>query len=232
LSGEIWPDNEGVHVNAHGGGVLYHDGTYYWYGEHKSEKTSSALVGVMCYSSKNLTDWKNEGPVLKVVDDETSDIVRGCVLERPKVIYNEKEDLSFLHFKEDYLNQIIDSKEFITEKFPYFYQEFSKPIVKFKFQDYDYLSEIIRKYGYKQDLVDKRSENKNYDFLLCFECEKIAIVVGGDFINCFNDFESLDDDEIKRVSNNWIFYYLDYWNKKGTDKEYAEDLLCEEFPLK
>lgn len=90
VSGEIWPDNEGVHVNAHGGGVLYHNGTYYWYGEHKSEKTSSALVGVMCYSSKNLTDWKNEGAVLKVVDDENSDIVRGCVLERPKVIYNEK----------------------------------------------------------------------------------------------------------------------------------------------
>lgn len=90
VSGEIWPDNEGVHVNAHGGGVMYHNGTYYWYGEHKSERTSSALVGVMCYSSKNLTDWKNEGAVLKVVDDETSDIVRGCVLERPKVIYNEK----------------------------------------------------------------------------------------------------------------------------------------------
>mgnify|MGYP003571487121 CR=1 FL=1 len=148
------------------------------------------------------------------------------------LFYNEKKDLEFLHFKEDYLNQIIDSKEFITEKFPYFYQEFSKPIVEFKFQDYDYLSEIIRKYDFKQDLVDKRSENKNYDFLLCFECEKIAIVVGGDFVNCFNDFESLDDDEIKRVSNNWVFYYLDYWNKKGTDKEYAEDLLCEEFPLK
>ena len=32
VSGEIWPDNEGVHVNAHGGGVLYHNGTYYWYG--------------------------------------------------------------------------------------------------------------------------------------------------------------------------------------------------------
>lgn len=29
-SGEIWPDNQGVHVNAHGGGILYHDGTYYW----------------------------------------------------------------------------------------------------------------------------------------------------------------------------------------------------------
>jgi hypothetical protein len=63
-SGKIWPDNEGEHINAHGGGVLYHNGTYYWYGEHKSPTTSSALVGVMCYSSKNLTDWKNEGAEL------------------------------------------------------------------------------------------------------------------------------------------------------------------------
>ena len=90
-SGEIWPDNQGVHVNAHGGGVLYHDGTYYWYGENKSDSTSSAMVGIMCYSSKNLTDWNNEGAVLPVVlNDSTSDIVQGCVMERPKVIYNEK----------------------------------------------------------------------------------------------------------------------------------------------
>lgn len=90
-SGEIWPDNQGVHVNAHGGGVLYHDGTYYWYGENKSDSTSSAMVGIMCYSSKNLTDWNNEGAVLPVVlNDSTSDIVQGCVMERPKVICNEK----------------------------------------------------------------------------------------------------------------------------------------------
>lgn len=90
-SGELWPDNQGVHVNAHGGGILYHDGTYYWYGENKSDSTSSAMVGIMCYSSKNLTDWNNEGAVLPVVlNDSTSDIVQGCVMERPKVIYNEK----------------------------------------------------------------------------------------------------------------------------------------------
>ena len=76
-SGEIWPDNQGVHVNAHGGGILYHDGTYYWYGENKSDSTSSAMVGIMCYSSKNLTDWNNEGAVLPVVlNDSTSDIVK------------------------------------------------------------------------------------------------------------------------------------------------------------
>ena len=88
--GKLWPDNNGEHINAHGGGVLYHNGTYYWYGEHKSENTSKALVGVTCYSSKNLTDWQNEGPVLRVSDDPESDITAGCVIERPKVIYNKQ----------------------------------------------------------------------------------------------------------------------------------------------
>ena len=86
--GEIWPDNTGVHINAHGGGVLAHDGKYYWYGEHKSDHTSSALVGVTCYSSDNLSDWTNCGVALKVVDTEGHDLERGCVLERPKVVYN------------------------------------------------------------------------------------------------------------------------------------------------
>ena len=89
-SGELWLDNTGVHVNAHGGGILYHKGTYYWFGENKSERTSAALVGVMCYSSKNLTDWTQESVALKVEDDPKSDIVRGCTIERPKVIYNKK----------------------------------------------------------------------------------------------------------------------------------------------
>ena len=148
------------------------------------------------------------------------------------LFYNKKEDLSFLRLNKDYFNELINSNQYITEKFPIFYQEFTKSIKKFKFQDNDYLKEIREKYSSQKDLVDMRNENKSYDFSLAFECEDIAVVVGGDFINCFNDFESLNDDEIKRVSNNWMLYYMDYWNKKGTDKEYAEDLLCEEFPLK
>ena len=164
------------------------------------------------------------------------------------LFYNKKEDLIFLRFNEDYLNDLINSNSYITEKFPYFYQEFSKRVTKFKFQDFDYLKEIKDKYSNnlvlvdnrnkkvedetQNDLIDNQTKNEGYDFLLTFECEDIAIVVGGDFINCFNDFESLDDDEIKRVSNNWILYYLDYWNKKGTDKEYDKNMLCEEFPLK
>ena len=148
------------------------------------------------------------------------------------LFFNKKDDLGFLRFKDDYLDQLLSSNEYVTEKYPYFYEEFSKKVVKFKFQDYDYLNEIIKKYDLKKVLVDKRNETGNYDFLLSFECEDMVIAVGGDYINCFNDFEALDDDEIKRVSNNWMMYYLDYWNKKGTDKEYEKDVLCEEFPLK
>ena len=91
LPAELWLDNEGNHINAHGGGLLYHEGKYYWYGEHKSDNTPNALVGVTCYSSEDLVNWKNEGVALPVVtNDNNHDIARGCVMERPKVIYNEK----------------------------------------------------------------------------------------------------------------------------------------------
>ena len=87
-SGEIWPDNNGVHINAHGGGLLAYGDKYYWFGEHKSDSTSSALVGVTCYSSPNLVDWTDCGTALSVVDTKGHDLERGCVLERPKVVYN------------------------------------------------------------------------------------------------------------------------------------------------
>ncbi len=90
--GMIWPDNNGVHINAHGGGVLYHEGRYYWFGEHKIEGKAgnSAHVGVHVYASTDLYNWTDEGIALPVSDDPSSDITKECVLERPKVIFNAK----------------------------------------------------------------------------------------------------------------------------------------------
>jgi len=91
--GELWLDNNGVHINAHGGGMLFYEGKYFWYGEHKTKRSGGnrANVGVHVYSSSNLSDWKDEGIALKVVEDNPDhDITQGCVLERPKVIFNEK----------------------------------------------------------------------------------------------------------------------------------------------
>ena len=87
-NGELWPDDSGHHINAHGGGILKHGDTYYWYGEHKSDRTSNALVGVTCYTSTDLTHWHNSGVALSVSQERGSDIERGCVIERPKVVYN------------------------------------------------------------------------------------------------------------------------------------------------
>jgi hypothetical protein len=39
VPGEIWLDTDGAPINAHGGGVLFHGGVYYWYGEFKTGKT-------------------------------------------------------------------------------------------------------------------------------------------------------------------------------------------------
>ena len=91
-NGKLWPDNNGVHINAHGGGLLFRGGVYYWYGEHKigGKAGNTAHVGVHVYSSRDLYNWKDEGLALRVTDDPASGITKECVLERPKVIYNAK----------------------------------------------------------------------------------------------------------------------------------------------
>jgi Glycosyl hydrolases family 43 len=90
--GKLWPDDHGVPINAHGGGVLFHDAVYYWFGEHKieGEAGNAAQVGVHVYSSPDLYNWKDEGIALAVSDDPESPITRGCILERPKVIFNSR----------------------------------------------------------------------------------------------------------------------------------------------
>lgn len=86
--GELWPDESGRHINAHGGGILAYGGRYYWYGEDKDARTNAALVGVSCYSSRNLKKWRRLSVALSVdTTDAASPIVRGCIIERPKVIY-------------------------------------------------------------------------------------------------------------------------------------------------
>ena len=98
-TGEIWPDDRGIHINAHGGGILYYNDMYYWFGEHKGERSNSALVGVTCYSSKDLYNWKYEEVALPVEEnDESSPIIKGCVMERPKVIYNAKTGKFVMYF--------------------------------------------------------------------------------------------------------------------------------------
>ena len=91
MDGGLWKDNTGKHINAHGGNIFNYKGTYYWYGESRSEngKPYSSL-GVSCFTSKDLKKWTNHGLVLPVSNEAGSDIESGCIIERPKVLYNKK----------------------------------------------------------------------------------------------------------------------------------------------
>lgn len=112
--GEIWRDTDGRAINAHGGGVLFHEGRYYWYGEFKEGRTYLPKVnkswggtrvlagGVSCYSSPDLVNWKNEGIVLAVTPDNPDhDLAPENVLERPKVIYNARTRKFVMWFHQD-----------------------------------------------------------------------------------------------------------------------------------
>ncbi|MEH7116497.1 family 43 glycosylhydrolase [Neobacillus vireti] len=111
--GQVWTDTNGAPIQAHGGGIMYdeHSKKYYWYGEDKTNGYLPAR-GVRVYSSTDLYNWKDEGLALTAISsieqfdtdplisklyegrkdkaDILNDIGIDRVIERPKVIYNEK----------------------------------------------------------------------------------------------------------------------------------------------
>ena len=115
-----WMDTDGNQINVHGGGIMLHEGTYYWYGEYRDTTTRRRTpgsgassnnpaapatlrqvpmpTGVGCYSSKDLINWKFENVILARVSDPGSDITYGSTIERPKVIYNPKTKKFVLWF--------------------------------------------------------------------------------------------------------------------------------------
>ena len=117
ILGEIRKDTKGNAINAHGIGMLYYQGTYYMFGEIKKGKTRLVpnqnwedyrvpAGGVSCYASKDLVDWENEGIALAPTkDDPNGDLDTGGVIERPKVVYNNrtKKFVMWMHIdKKDY----------------------------------------------------------------------------------------------------------------------------------
>ena len=116
--GKIWFDTAGNRIQAHGGSILYDQGIYYWFGENKDGETRLDpnispwhrvdVIGVSCYSSKDLLNWEYEGLVLPADStDLESDLHPTKVFERPKVIRNPKTNqyVLFAH---------VDSAEYTT----------------------------------------------------------------------------------------------------------------------
>jgi len=86
--GELWPDDRGRHVQAHGGGIVKLQDTWYWFGEDRSQDLEQGLRAVACYASKDLATWKFRNRVFAAT--EVDGLGTNWVLERPKVFYNAK----------------------------------------------------------------------------------------------------------------------------------------------
>lgn len=100
--GEIWLDTDGNHIQAHGGGITKIKNTYYWYGESRAKDLDPQYRYVSCYSSKDLTNWKFKGNVLKMAAPDS--LASNWVLERPKVYFNKKTNkyVMYLHIDINY----------------------------------------------------------------------------------------------------------------------------------
>ena len=111
--GDDLKDNDGNVINAHGAGVLFYNQTYYLFGEIKKGKTwlvpgqnwedyRVPAGGVSCYSSKDLKHWTSLGIALKSeTGNDSSELDTGRVIERPKVLYNEKTKKFVMWFHSD-----------------------------------------------------------------------------------------------------------------------------------
>lgn len=88
--GGEWLDTDGVHIDCHGGNIIYVDSqkTFFWYGEHRGEPR-----GASCYSSTDLYNWKKEGVVIEKGDIQ--------IFERPKVVFDEKAGKYVMWFHYD-----------------------------------------------------------------------------------------------------------------------------------
>lgn len=84
--GEVWLDNRGQEIQAHGGGILRVKNTFFWFGEDRSPTNDPDKRYVACYSSKDLVHWTFRRQVLAIRNPEN--LGTKVILERPKVFYS------------------------------------------------------------------------------------------------------------------------------------------------
>lgn len=93
---QLWLDNKGNHIQAHGGGIIKIGKIYYWFGEYRAKDNDPEFRYVGCYSSTDLVNWKF---LKKIQFSDPENLGEGWVLERPKVYYNNltKKFVMYMH---------------------------------------------------------------------------------------------------------------------------------------
>lgn len=90
--GQVWLDSKGERIQAHGGSVIYLNGTYYFYGENKEKTDGKNGIwhwGVRAYASNDLYNWEDQGVIIPPEPDiPSSPLHPSSMMDRPHIIYN------------------------------------------------------------------------------------------------------------------------------------------------
>ena len=150
-------------------------------------------------------------------DDGMSLTVRFAEDSFFSIFYNNIWDIDFLS-KYDYKNRLLSEEVYFE-------------VNEIRFIDFEYLNTFF--YNYKSEktissVEDFSIHNIRNDFFMLVETKELAFVVGGNQMDFFTPFERLDDASLRELSNEWMFYFLNYHLKRNIIK----DPMCENHPLK
>ncbi|KAF8587414.1 carbohydrate-binding module family 35 protein [Ramaria rubella] len=98
VPGSLWLDTDEVLIQAHGGGIVKSEDTFYWFGEDHTTGGPN-FQGISVYSSKDLVAWTNLGHALSPIPG--TQIADDKVAERPKAIFSPETNQWILYFHSD-----------------------------------------------------------------------------------------------------------------------------------
>lgn len=90
--GQLWLDTQGKPIQAHAGSVIKVGETFYWYGENKEFTDGTTDIeswGIRFYSSPDLYNWTDLGPLIAPDQDDPTSPLRPTIFpERPHILHN------------------------------------------------------------------------------------------------------------------------------------------------
>ncbi|TFK97512.1 galactan 1,3-beta-galactosidase [Pterulicium gracile] len=101
VPGAAWTDTSGNVIQAHGAGILKVGSTFYMHGEDKTHN-SGLFRAVTCYSSSDLVNWSRQNDALTPIAN--TPISTANIVERPKVIFNQRNSEYVMWFHSDSSN--------------------------------------------------------------------------------------------------------------------------------
>ena len=98
---------------------------------------------------------------------------------------------------------------------------------EFKFNDKDYLKNIISEYRINNLKNNSIEEVYKYPIFLAFKCYDFGIIIGGNKMKVIGSAGEFSEDKIKDCNIKWWKYWKEYWSLREKENSYDKDYACE-----